>query len=66
MSFKIDKLTLEQEALIQKIRDEWLQIALDTSPSDKQKAEEAINFVYECGGLKPPLVWYDRTKTSIN
>lgn len=43
---RIEKLTPEQEALIPVIRDEWIKIALDTSPTDKQKAEDAILWVY--------------------
>lgn len=44
---KIEKLTPEQEALIQTIiQDEWVKIARDTSPTDKQKAEEAIRLMW--------------------
>ncbi|MDZ8049842.1 MAG: hypothetical protein RMX68_033540 [Aulosira sp. ZfuVER01] len=55
------KLTPEQEALMPIIRDEWLKIALDTSPTDKQQAEAAICLAYECVGIKPPqqILWFD-------
>ncbi|OUL24529.1 hypothetical protein BV378_19310, partial [Nostoc sp. RF31YmG] len=58
---RIKKLTPEQEVLMPIIRDEWLKIALDTSPTDKQKAEAAICLAYECAGLKPPqqILWFD-------
>ncbi|OUL34809.1 hypothetical protein BV372_13250 [Nostoc sp. T09] len=57
----IKKLTPEQEVLMPIIRDEWLKIALDTSPTDKQKAEAAICLAYECVGIKPPqkIMWFD-------
>ena len=44
---RIKKLTPEHVALMPIIRDEWLKIALDTSPTDKQKAEAAIYLAYE-------------------
>lgn len=48
----IEKLTLEQEALIPIIRDEWIKIALDTSPTDEQKTEAAILQTHEAYGYK--------------
>ncbi|WP_449420134.1 DUF6745 domain-containing protein [Phormidium nigroviride] len=57
----IEKLTPEQLALIPIIRDEWIKIALDTTPIDKQKAEAAICLAYECAELEPPkeILWFD-------
>lgn len=51
---KREKLTPEQEVLTPIIRDQWIKISLDTSPTDKQKTEKAINLVYECVGLELP------------
>ncbi len=63
----IEKLTPEQEALIPIIRDEWIQIALDTSPTDKQKAEAAINLTYQEYGYKPPkkILWFDNPLSEV-
>lgn len=57
----IEELTPEQLALIPIIRDEWIKIALDTTPIDKQKAEAAIRLAYECAELEPPkeILWFD-------
>lgn len=51
---RITELTAEQKALIPIICDEWIKIALDTSPTDKEKVVEAIDLAYSCLGLKPP------------
>jgi hypothetical protein len=51
---KVEKLTQEQEAALSKYRDKWIQIGLSTEETDVQKAEEAIDEVYKCGGLEPP------------
>ena len=60
-------LTPEQTALIQIIRDAWIKIALDTSPTDKQKAEEAIALVYKISRWKPPqqILWFDNPLDAI-
>ena len=44
---RIKSLTKEQEALMSVIRDEWIKIAFDTSPVDKEEAEAAINLTDE-------------------
>ncbi|BAY86608.1 hypothetical protein NIES267_61180 [Calothrix parasitica NIES-267] len=61
----IEKLTPEQEALIPIIRDEWIKIALDTSPTNKQKAEAAIKLAYQ--GCKPPkeILWFDNPLSAV-
>ena len=61
----IEKLTSKQKALIPIIRDEWIKIALDTSPTDKQKAEAAIYLTYE--GYKPPqeIFWFDNPLAAV-
>ena len=63
----IKQLTPEQEGLMPIVQKEWIQIGLDTSPIDKQKAEDAITLAYECAGLKPPqkILWFDNPKTAI-
>jgi Protein of unknown function (DUF433) len=68
MQFYIQKLTPEQESLIAIIRDKWIKIGLDTSPTNKFKAEEAINLLYECAELKPPkqILWFDNPLEAIN
>ena len=64
MKTAIEKLTSEQEALIAIIRDEWIKIALDTSPTDKERAEAAINLTYE--GYEPPeIFWFDNPLAAV-
>ncbi|KAF3887687.1 MULTISPECIES: hypothetical protein [Nostocales] len=48
------QLTLEEQALMPVIRNEWIRIALDTSPTNKQQAETAIALAYESVELEPP------------
>ncbi len=57
---KITAIAPEQEALLSLIRDEWMKILLETTPTDKQKAETAIALVYESAGLTPPpqILWF--------
>ncbi len=63
----ITKLTPEQEALIPIVRDEWIRIGLDTTPTDKQKAEEAIALAYQCAGLTPPrqILWFNNPLEAV-
>jgi hypothetical protein len=65
---RITELTPEQQALIPIIRDEWIKIALDTSPTDKQKAESAIRLAYVNLGFKPPqqILWFDNPLAAVN
>jgi len=51
---KIENLTKEQEELLPVYRDKWLAIGLSTEETDVEKAEEAIDKVYQCAGLEPP------------
>ena len=61
----IEKLTPEQEALIPIIRDEWIKIALDTSPISKERAEAAIKLTYQ--GYEPPqeILWFDNPLSAV-
>lgn len=54
-------LTSEQENLIQVIKDKWKKIALNNSPTDKNKAEAAIIKLYQSADLRPPqkIEWFD-------
>lgn len=56
---KIDKLTPEQESLMDVYRDKWLKIGLSTEPSNKPLAENALNRAYKSAGLTPPkqIIW---------
>jgi hypothetical protein len=56
----ITELTPEQEALIPVVRDKWRKIALDNSPTDREKAEVAINNLYQSANLdSPEIIWFD-------
>ena len=58
---EVRELTPEQKALMPAIRDEWIEIGLNTLSSDKQKAEDAINLAYKCAEFQPPsrIIWFD-------
>lgn len=55
---KIEKLTLEQEALIPVYREKWRAIALSTEPIDRQKAKEAVFAAYAAIGKPEPKVLF--------
>ncbi|MGD1910189.1 MAG: DUF6745 domain-containing protein [Rivularia sp. (in: cyanobacteria)] len=61
----IKELTASQKALIPKIRDEWIKIALDTSPTDKQKAEAAIYLTYEGYQQPKEILWFDNPLIAV-
>jgi hypothetical protein len=49
----------EHERLLDVYADRWTAIGLCTEPADRTEAEDAIDLVYQVGGLKPPRtkVW---------
>jgi hypothetical protein len=57
---QIASITPEQEALIPIVRDEWIRIGLDTTPTNPRLAEAAINLAYQCAGMNPPqkILWF--------
>lgn len=57
----ITSLTPEQEALILVVKAKWRRIALDSSPTDREKAEIAINKLYKSADLRSPqkIEWFD-------
>jgi hypothetical protein len=67
VQIKIENLTPEQESLITVIRDEWIKIGLDTSPTDKQQAEAAIRLAYECAGFTSPqqILWFNNPQAAV-
>ncbi len=58
MSYKINKLTPEQEALIPFYREKWRNIALSTERIDRRKAAEAVKEVYALCGLEQPEIYF--------
>lgn len=54
MSEVIKELTEEQSKQLEKYRDKWIKIGLNTSKIDRAKAESLVGAVYEQGGLPPP------------
>jgi len=58
---KITELTAEQEALIPVWRDKWIEIGLDTKPSDRAEAEKWIKRSYTDRGFAEPksILWFD-------
>jgi hypothetical protein len=55
MTRKIEKLTPEQQELLPRWREEWLNVGLCTEPADRPRAEAAIAKMYAAIGKKPPL-----------
>ncbi len=55
----LEKLTEEQEAMIDVYRDKWLKIGLSCEPTNRKLAEEGAIMAYEAAGLAPPkhFVW---------
>jgi hypothetical protein len=58
---RLEALTPEQEALLARVRDEWLRIGLATGPADQPAAEEGVRQAYQAAGLPSParMVWVD-------
>ncbi|GLW22996.1 hypothetical protein Mame01_30390 [Microbispora amethystogenes] len=53
--------TVEHEALVAEVRDEWAERALSTRPADRSAAERAVREAYTAMRLEPPrsVVWAD-------
>ena len=70
MSYKITELNEEQEAGLEKVRDEWLAIGLSTDASEREKAEAAVKLAYKCAGLDMPsnfaFYWADNPDTGCH
>lgn len=58
---RLDKLTPEQEAMLPRIRDEWIGHGLNTDPANRPEAEDGVRQAYISGGLEPPkkIIWFD-------
>ena len=52
----IDTLTVEQEAMLAQVRDEWLAVGLSTEPASRPAAEEGVRQAYRRAGMEPPSV----------
>jgi hypothetical protein len=58
---RIKRLSSDQIAWLDEVRDEWIAHALATGPADRQEAVAGVNAAYWSAGLKPPeiVVWLD-------
>ena len=55
---RIEALTPEQSARLGEWAEKWRAIGLSTEPTNKERAEHALNLVYESAGLQPArIVW---------
>ena len=52
----IDTLTVEQEAMLAQVRDEWTAVGLSTEPANRPAAEEGVRQAYRRAGMEPPSV----------
>jgi hypothetical protein len=50
----VDKLTPEQEALLDTYYERWLAIGMSTAPVNVEEAKAALNLVYTAAGQEPP------------
>jgi hypothetical protein len=57
---RIEQLTPEQEQLLPKFRNEWLQHGLSTAPTDRATAEDGMRQLYRAAGLDEPkyVLWF--------
>ena len=60
-------LTQSQRILMSEIIGEWIKIAFDVSPVDKEKAEAAINLTYQVAEESYPqqIVWFDNPLEAV-
>ncbi len=58
---KITSLTVEQEALLDVIREKWLAFGLSTEPANRDAAEDGIRQAYLSANLRPPkhIIWVE-------
>lgn len=61
MTDKIEKLTPEQEAMVQEYRDRYFKIGWSTGKADRKTAEEAMAELYKRAGLAVPTPSWHRT-----
>ena len=50
----IEKLTPEQEAMIEPVREEWIKHGLSCEPMDKEAAIEGVYLAYQNAKIDPP------------
>ncbi len=58
---QIDRLTPEQEALLEVVRDEWLAVGFCTDRAQRPEAEGGVKKAYEAANLEPPkkVLWFE-------
>jgi len=52
----IEKLTLEQEKLLEKTRDKWLSLFFSGKEIDKEEAIKGIKWLYKFSNLREPII----------
>ena len=56
----IEAVTSHQERMLERWSAAWLRLARDTTPADRQRAEQAIAGFYRAARRLPPVfVWVD-------
>jgi hypothetical protein len=55
---KLESLTPEQQKLLSKIRDKWINKLNNPQPLDREKATPLIEWLYEMANLKKPKIVY--------
>jgi hypothetical protein len=52
----VERLSPDDLAVLEKVREEWLKSGLSTAPTDRAKAQAAAAEAYTAAGLKPPRI----------
>lgn len=62
----IEKLTPQQEKDLIAWREEWFKVGMDTSPADRERAQEAVFKMYKRVGMEnPESVWCQSPKDAL-
>lgn len=63
----IEKLSAEQEAMLDRVREEWIAVGLSTEPADRQAAEAGVRAAYVRAGMEAPkrLIWVDSPRAGF-
>ena len=62
---RINFLTTEQEALIPEYQEKWQHYITSTEPIDREKAQSAVNVVYQLMGKKAPKIVFCRSPYEV-
>lgn len=56
MTRRLETLTAEQQSLLPKLRNEWINHGLSCATANRDLAVEGVNAAYRAAGLEPPRI----------